>query len=354
MTKMHWSSQRLTLAHMSSELSGQLFTPVAPVCSWFFSWRVTTGHLPTRPKCDGHLFASPLFLAFGESRRPFLQFPLRMASALCALFHSLLDCARCYILSRRHAMTSRASSSRPCGFDGANPKSWRVFSQRRKSTWLVSGRSKSKQLQSNHLPASGTHVLGLACWLFCKIRFFQIFVFSWSSQRRPPTRRSSSFHTFPLETECSSITTADLTAHHRLGCIWPFPFGRHAMCYLEHQGCRCFFLQMEEQRFWTRMSQETLGRQQHLMSPGGARKERISSSYSGWLHEIVFGTLIPDKENAGLSAICIYKDLLLEEVIATPLVTCHGRWKKSAKFWAPHSSRCQSFGLLSKLWLVIT
>ena len=34
-----------------------------------------------------------------------------------------------------------------------------------------------------------------------------------------------------------------------------------------------------------------------------------------------FGTFIPDNENAGGSAICIHKDLLLEEAIVTHLVT---------------------------------
>ena len=37
-----------------------------------------------------------------------------------------------------------------------------------------------------------------------------------------------------------------------------------------------------------------------------------------------FGTFIPDNENGGGSAICIHRDLLLEEAIVTHLVTCHG------------------------------
>ena len=38
-----------------------------------------------------------------------------------------------------------------------------------------------------------------------------------------------------------------------------------------------------------------------------------------------FGTLIPGIENAGGSAICIHRDLLLEEAIVTHLITCQGR-----------------------------
>ena len=38
-----------------------------------------------------------------------------------------------------------------------------------------------------------------------------------------------------------------------------------------------------------------------------------------------FGTSIPFNENAGGSAICIHRDLLLDEAIVTHLVNCHGR-----------------------------
>ena len=68
-----------------------------------------------------------------------------------------------------------------------------------------------------------------------------------------------SVYTFPLETGCSSSTTADITTYHRLVWMWPFPFRRHAMYYLEHQGSRWIcFLQTEEQRVQTQISQETL------------------------------------------------------------------------------------------------
>ena len=39
----------------------------------------------------------------------------------------------------------------------------------------------------------------------------------------------------------------------------------------------------------------------------------------------LFGSFLPDNENAGGSAICIDRDLLPEEAIATHVVTCQGR-----------------------------
>ena len=64
------------------------------------------------------------------------------------------------------------------------------------------------------------------------------------------------------------------------------------------------------------------------MSPGSAWKGRVSSSYpsvGSAIQFFLFGTLIPDNEKAGGSAICIHRDLLPEEAIVTHLVTCHGR-----------------------------
>ena len=37
-------------------------------------------------------------------------------------------------------------------------------------------------------------------------------------------------------------TPAAITTYCRLGWVWPFPFGRHVMCHLEHQGSRWIFL----------------------------------------------------------------------------------------------------------------
>ena len=39
----------------------------------------------------------------------------------------------------------------------------------------------------------------------------------------------------------------------------------------------------------------------------------------------LFGTFLPDNENAGGSGICIHRNLLPEEALLTHLITCHGR-----------------------------
>ena len=39
----------------------------------------------------------------------------------------------------------------------------------------------------------------------------------------------------------------------------------------------------------------------------------------------LFGTFIPNNANAGGSAMCIHKDLLLDEAMVTHVVTCQGR-----------------------------
>ena len=55
-------------------------------------------------------------------------------------------------------------------------------------------------------------------------------------------------------------------------------------------------------------------------------RTNISRLFRYWLRDFgFFGTFIPDNENAGGSAICIHRDLLLEEALVTHLVTCHGR-----------------------------
>ena len=101
-------------------------------------------------------------------------------------------------------------------------------------------------------------------------RSFQILASSSGSQRRTTTPCFSSFCTLPLETGCSSITTADITTYNRVGWMWPLPFRRLAMYYLEHPrpGWICF-LQTKEQRIQTQISQKTLGQQCWLRDLGG-------------------------------------------------------------------------------------
>ena len=109
-----------------------------------------------------------------------------------------------------------------------------------------------------------------------RFNFFHIFAVHWISQRWTTTKWFSSLHTFLSETGCSSSTTDDITTFFWFGWMWPFPFRRHAM----YQGSRWIcFLQTEEERVQTQISQETLWRQ-HL-SPGSAWKGRIFSSYPG-------------------------------------------------------------------------
>ena len=100
------------------------------------------------------------------------------------------------------------------------------------------------------------------------------------------------------------------------------------MYYIEHHGPgRICFLQTKEQRIQTQISQKTLGQQQHYLSPGRAWKGRVFLQAIQVLAPRLrlFGTFLPDNENAGGSAICIHRDLLPEETIVLHVVTCQGR-----------------------------
>ena len=139
-------------------------------------------------------------------------------------------------------------------------------------------------------------------------------------------RCSSSFHTFPLEIECSSSTTASNTAYCRLGWMWSFPFRRPAVYYLEHQvSLWICFLETEEHRVQTQISEDG------LLTPTTSYvswrcMERTSNFrlLRCWLRDFS-GTSTPENGNAGGSAICIHRDILFDEAIVTHLVTCHGR-----------------------------
>ena len=54
----------------------------------------------------------------------------------------------------------------------------------------------------------------------------------------------------------------------------------------------------------------------------------------------LFGTFLPDNENAGGSAICIHRDFLPEEAIVTHVVTCQGR-DHLLNIWATQPRYCQ-------------
>ena len=55
-------------------------------------------------------------------------------------------------------------------------------------------------------------------------------------------------------------------------------------------------------------------------------KDEFPQAIQVWAPEFrLFGSFLPDNENAGGPAICIHRDLLPEEALVTHLITCHGR-----------------------------
>ena len=90
--------------------------------------------------------------------------------------------------------------------------------------------------------------------------------------------------------------------------------------------CWICFLQTKEQRVQTQLSKKTLGPQQHHLSPGVHGKDEFLQAIQVLAPRFrLFGTFLPDNENAGGSAICIHRDLLPEDAIVTHVVTCQGR-----------------------------
>ena len=302
MTKVHSSSQRSTLAHKSSALKIEetAWKTCVQTC---FSWK-RTNILPLLP------LPPRLFCRLTSRGAFFCGFPFRWVLHVVRSVDSQHNRAwrntwhqgefsiwmwapmRCIVLPLLYCPMAPAM---PVFIGTGGPTS--------EGLWY--DLSQDVPDQSHHMLTSGAHVLGVASGSVCKIRPFQIFALSWGSQRRPTTRRSSSFHTVPLETEYSSSTSADITAHYRLGWVWPFPFRRHAMYNLEYSGPS----PDKENREWKlNYLKKTVGLQQHL-SPRSAWKERISSGHSGAFTAIsFFGTFIADNENAGGSAICIHRD----------------------------------------------
>ena len=125
-------------------------------------------------------------------------------------------------------------------------------------------------------------------------------------------RAFSRFFSFPLETRCSSSTTAVITTYYRVGWMWPLPFRRLAMYYLEHQGPGWFCFSRQRSREFKLKHlkrlfdtnniiclQEVHGKDEFLQAI-----QVLASRFR------LFGTLIPGNENAGGSAKCIHIDLL--------------------------------------------
>ena len=97
----------------------------------------------------------------------------------------------------------------------------------------------------------------------------------------------------------------------------PLPLRRSALCYLKHPGASLdlFFYKTKEQRIQTQLSQKTFGR---TTTSFVSRKCIARTSFFKlsryWLRDFDYlGTLLPDNENAGGSAICIQKDLVPDE-----------------------------------------
>ena len=183
--------------------------------------------------------------------------------------------------------------------------------------------------RSHHMLTSRHHVLGVASRSVCRFWSFQIFALSWGSQWRSTTRRSSSFHTFPLETECSSTTTPSATGYCRLGWMWPFPFRRSAVYYLEHQRSHwiCFSKQKNREfKLKYFKSGSSMTTTTSYVSRRFTERMSISKLFRCWLRDLgFFVTFFPGNENAGGSAICIHKELLPEDAIVTHMITCQGR-----------------------------
>ena len=98
------------------------------------------------------------------------------------------------------------------------------------------------------------------------------------------------------------------------------------MYYLEHQRSRwiCVFLRRRTENSNSNISKDPLTPTTLFVSRKCMEWTSISKLFKCWLRDF-FGTFIPGNENAGGSAICIHRGLLLEEAVVTHLVTCQGR-----------------------------
>ena len=173
---------------------------------------------PAQPKCDARLlpFSPP-----GESRVLFPQLPFSIGSTRCYLFDSQHNRAWRYTLLQVEFYIWMLVPMR-C----IHCLVFLCFMCRAKEVIIGPGDSIIEGYrnhlfhhvpnQRRHMLTSRTHVFGVASGSVCNICTFQTFTLSWSSQRWSTTRRSSRFHTFPLETEYSSTTIASTTSY----CSW--------------------------------------------------------------------------------------------------------------------------------------
>ena len=250
---------------------------------------------PTGSMCDGRPLASPFFRRLAGRGAFFCGFPFRW------ILHFV------FYLIRGVALHESPSCSREDPLDECgrpcDPLSCLLFS----ALWL---RCNQSLLVQETRSAKDLDLTCSTAILFCDATCHQVGPMSLDWPVDPHGRFHSSRSSLPpdvpsgvrqgafpvsilpFETGCPSYTISDITPYHRVGWMWPLPSRRLEMYYLEHQGPGGIsFLQTKEQRIQTQISQKTLG-QQHYLSPGSARKGRISSSLSRcWLRD--FDSLVP-------------------------------------------------------------
>ena len=121
----------------------------------------------------------------------------------------------------------------------------------------------------------------------------------------------------------SSSTTPGTAAYYRLGWMWPFPFRRPAVYFLEHQGLiGSFFPRRKTGNSNSNISRSSLIPTTCLQEVHG-RDEYLQAVQVLDPRFLFFGTFFPENANEGGSATCIHRDLL-EEAIVTHLITCQG------------------------------
>ena len=168
------------------------------------------------------------------------------------------------------------------------------------------------------------------CWTVDPIARFDQFRPSSSPEDpngRTTTRRSSSFHTLPLETGCSSTTSSSqrvlqvgIHVANSLTEVCDVSLGTPGVLldrFVSSQKNREFKLKYFRKLFDTNnilCLQEVQGKDEYLQAV-----QVLAPRFR------FFGTFNPGNENAGGSAICIHKELLPEDAIVTHMITCQGR-----------------------------
>ena len=233
--------------------------------------------------CDGRPLASPLFRRLAGRGALFSRFPFR-----CVL-HFVFFLIRGVALHESPSCSGEDSLDeygRPC-----DPLSFLLFS----ALWLRCNQSllvqETQSAKDLDLTCSTTLLFRDATCLqvgpmslVWPVNPFGRFDASRPSllpdvpQRRTTTPCFSSFYSLPLETGCSSYTTADITTYYRVGWMWPLPFRRLAVYYLEHRGLvGSVFSRQRNREFKLKFKLKL----KHYLSPGSAWKGRVSSGYPG-------------------------------------------------------------------------